>query len=161
MDIDNGNQRIYHYVMDKEGMLFFNGNPIDDPWTFRLFQRNLEVADDGRYVVACDGELCFLDVEDVPYVVNDINIKHGTGGSLDRIDLIFAGGYKERLDPLGMFVGDNNILYCRVRKGRFKARFNRKTYYNIAKFISSDDEKNFFITLRGQSYQIGTVDSNN
>lgn len=141
-------------------MLFFNGNPIDDPWTFRLFQRNLEVAADGRYVVVCDGELCFLDVEDVPYVVNDLNIERSADDSLDRVDLIFAGGYKERLDPFSMFVGDDNILYCKVREGRFKARFNRKTYYNIAKFITSDDEKNFFITLRGRSYPIGAIDNN-
>lgn len=148
--------REHQYYLDKEGSLYFEGAVINDPWTFRLFQRNLEVAPDGRYVVICDGEYCYIRVEDVPYVVADIEIAYDSGDTIDRITLLFNGGYRERLDPGTLFVGKGNVLYCKVRKGRFAARFNRSSYYSLTKVVEFNESEKFHIKVRRKPYRIAT-----
>ncbi len=146
--------REHQYYLDKEGRLFFEGAPINDPWTFRLFQRNLEVAPDGRYVVVCDGEYCYIRVEDVPYVVTDIEIAYDSEDAIDGITLLFNGGYRERLDPSTLFVGEGNVLYCKVRKGRFPARFNRSSYYSLTRVVEFNKSEKFHIKVRQKPYRI-------
>jgi hypothetical protein len=142
--------------MDKDGVLYFNGTPIDDPWTLGFFHRNLRVDEDGRFVAICDGEYCYLSVEDAPYVVTDVVAVAGDKGAIERFDLIFGGGsYRERLDPSTLMVGEGNVLYCRVRRGRFVARFSRRAYYELAKYVEFDNEpKRFFLRVGDGKYFI-------
>jgi hypothetical protein len=54
-----------------------------------------------------------------------------------------------------LHTGGNNVLYCRVKDGRFIARFSRKSYYQLAEFIEqSENEDNFYINLNGEKYFI-------
>jgi len=51
-----------------------------------------------------------------------------------------------------LHTGENNVLYCRVKEGRFTARFSRKSYYQLAEFIEqSENEDNFYINLKTES----------
>jgi hypothetical protein len=147
--------RKHRYFMDKEGRLFFQGNQITDPWVYRFFLRSLKETEDGRLLVICENEHCYIEAEDVPYVVNDINVIQDERGRIKQIELIFNGGYKEELDPSTLFVGKENVLYCRVRKGKFPARFNRKSYYHIVNFIEYNDKsREFQIKINNQPYTI-------
>lgn len=142
--------------MDKDGVLYFNGTPIDDPWTLGFFHRNLQVDEEERFVAICDGEYCYLSVEDAPYVVTGVVPVVGDRGDVERFDLIFGGSsYRERLDPSTLMVGEDNVLYCRVRRGRFVARFGRRAYYELAKYVECDDDpKRFFLRVGGGKYII-------
>jgi len=72
--------------------------------------------------------------------------------------LIFPGGYREVLDPTTLQVGKDNVLYCKIRKGEFKARFNRKAYLELARQVQFDSAKNsFYITLNRKDYPIEGV----
>jgi hypothetical protein len=54
-----------------------------------------------------------------------------------------------------LYIGNDNVLYCRVKEGRFAARFSRKSYYQLAEFIEqSENGNNFFINLNGERYFI-------
>ena len=149
-----GGVREHYYYLDKDGALFFEGNPIDDPWTFRLFQRTMLDNGDGRYLVICDGEYCYIQVEDVPYVVKNIEILSSPSEGVERVELLFGGGYKQVLDPQTLFVGEGNVLYCKVRKGRFTARFSRKPYYSLAELIECKDDKSYFVRINNKEYII-------
>lgn len=147
--------RIHRYHVDREGALFFEGCRLNDPWTLRFFLRNMDVDEQGRYVVVCDGEYCYIEAEDTPYVVVDLDVKTSGSGSVEGIELLFAGSYKERLDPYTLFVDHGNIPYCMVRKGRFPARFNRKSYYHLASYVDFDESKGlFWITVGGRDFTI-------
>jgi hypothetical protein len=155
MEAGEERTRKHRYFMDKEGRLFFQGNQITDPWVYRFFLRSLKETEDGRLLVICENEHCYIEAEDVPYVVNDINVIQDERGRIKQIELIFNGGYKEELDPSTLFVGKENVLYCRVRKGKFPARFNRKSYYHIVNFIEYNDKsREFQIKINNQPYTI-------
>ncbi len=145
----------YQYFMDKEGRLLFEGNRITDPWAYRFFQRSLKQTEEGRFLVLCENEYCYIEVEDVPYVIIDIAVTIDETAKMTRIELLFNGGYKEALDPSSIFVSKENILYCRVRGGKFSARFNRTSYYRIAKLIEHNEEiGEFQIEVRNETYNI-------
>jgi len=147
--------RKHYYFMDKEGRLFFQGNQITDPWVYGFFHRSLKQTEEGRFLVICENEHCYIEVEDVPYVITDITVIQNEKEGINRIELLFNGGYKEALDPSTLFVGKENVLYCRVRKGKFLARFNRKSYYHIVSLIEYNNKTGEFqIKVNNQPYTI-------
>lgn len=142
-------ERIWHYFIDAEGRLWHEGTEFDDPEVLKLFMKNMEVMPDGTYRVFCQGEECRITPEDVPYVVRDIVF------SPKRIDLVFSGGYSEPLDPLSLFVGKSNVLYCKARGGKFIARFNRKSYLELAKKVQFDSKtRSYYLTVDNHRYSI-------
>ena len=63
----------------------------------------------------------------------------------------------EKLEISSLHTGKDNVLYCRVKEGRFTARFSRKSYYQIAEFIEqSENSADFFINLNGEKYFINS-----
>jgi hypothetical protein len=61
----------------------------------------------------------------------------------------------ETLDPSTLKVGKDNVLYCRIRKGIFPARFSRAAYYRLAQWIEEDaGAGSFYLTLNGNRYTI-------
>jgi hypothetical protein len=141
--------RVWHYWIDAEGHLWHEGAELDDPDLLKFFMEKMKKQSAGSFHVPCQGEDCSLRAEDVPYVVQDLDI---TG---KKIDLIFPGGYREELDPNTLQVGKENVLYCRIRKGEFTARFNRNSYLELARQVQFDVAKNsFYISLDGKDYQI-------
>lgn len=125
------------YTIDTEGN-FWNsdGLQFDDPETLLFFMKQLEpmvgATDHGPFIAFCQGEECRFTSEDVPYVIVGLEM------SPDQITVIFPGNYREVLNPDSLFVGGQNVLYCKVRDGKFSARFNRKTYMEIVKKIQFD-----------------------
>lgn len=140
--------RTYHYLIDKEGRLWIEGTELTDPQVLKFFMTKMESIPDGKFRVLCMGENNLITAEDVPYVVQSIDIKP------DRIHLKFPGGYQEELDPKTLFVGRDNVLYCKVRKGSFTARFNRKTYLELTHWIDGGKGKGYFLNWQGEKFPI-------
>jgi hypothetical protein len=138
-------ERNYSYFLDKEGHLWHEGTEVKDPRFAYIVHRLLERTEDGRFLVRCQGENCWFEVEDVPYIVQDVAFHKTDGGRLRQVDLIFPGGYTEVLDPATLNVPENDVLYCKVRNGRFSARFNRKCFFQLAPFIEEDSERRQFL----------------
>jgi hypothetical protein len=145
-------ERVWNYFIDAEGRLWHEGTEFDDPDVLKLFMKNMEMMPDETYRVFCQGEECRIMSEDVPYVVQDILFLP------KKIDLIFPGGYSESLNPSTLFVGKSNVLYCKVRLGKFTARFNRKSYLELAKRVKFDPKKkSYHLTVDNQNYTIKGV----
>ena len=70
-----------------------------------------------------------------------------------RIELNLSDDTKEALLPDSLFVGKENVLYCKVKSGLFPARFNRAAYYQLAEYIE-EEGKNYFLPLNGRKYVI-------
>lgn len=155
--------REHSYYLDKEGFIYLDGSEVEDPGFYNLVHRSLQRTEDGRFMAVCQGERCYFQVEDVPYVVIDLEIVRTSearsrkpDGGLERVSLLFRGDYREALDPTTLCVGKCNVLYCRVRNGSFEARFNRKAYYDLASHIQHDPwSDEFYLMIESQKYSIG------
>lgn len=140
-------ERVYHYQIDTEGRLWHEGSEIIDPKVLKFFLRKMEKTPEGRLQVPCMGETNWVSAEDVPYVIQSIDIQGET------CILHFLGDYQEELNPKELWVGKENVLYCKVREGKFIARFSRKAYLDLSHYV---EEKNsqYFLKLGQQHYPI-------
>lgn len=152
MDPKEAKNRIWHYHLDTEGQLWHEGSLFEDPTLLNFFMKKMDQLPDGRFQVICQGETCLIEPEDAPYVVLDIEKKG------EKIELIFPGDYREILDPSSLYVGKDNVLYCKVRAGRFAARFNRKPYFELSHWINLDETRHeFFLNLGKKHFPIQGV----
>ena len=68
------------------------------------------------------------------------------------MELSLAGDYREPLDPATL-EHDGAQLFCRVRKGAFRARFGRIALQQIAPWIAEEAGRPI-IVLNGQRYRL-------
>ena len=133
--------------VDQEGGLFHNGAPIIHPAVIETIYASVHL-EDGAYFLELEGKRCQLEVADTFFVVTRAELQ---GGS---INLSLSGGGAEALDPASLWVGEADIIYCKVKGGRFPARFLRAAYYQLAHWIDQDRE-GFCLVLNGKRYRIG------
>ena len=112
---------------DKEGRWFQNGAEIVHPQVYLLFSRSLERAQDGGYQVRVGQEICRVEVEDAPFVVKNV-----TELDEDRLRMELNDGTREIFEPERFWIGEENVPYAFVKEGRFRARFSRPAYYQLA-----------------------------
>ncbi len=137
--------------VDKEGKWFHKGMEMVRREIIRFFCEHLEVDASGRYVINLDEEQCYIEVEDTPFVVRTVQFEE-TGGRKTFL-LSLNDETREVLRPESLSVGDEDVLYCRVKEGRFTARFHRPAYYQLAEFVREEDGK-FYLPLNGRRYLI-------
>ena len=57
------------------------------------------------------------------------------------------------MSPDTLFVGQDNVLYCKVKTGVFPARFNRAAYYQLAEYIEEEGE-NYYLPLNERKHYL-------
>jgi len=89
-------------------------------------------------------------IDDAPYVVTRITDDPNHGFILRLND-----ESEELLDPTTLFIGQDNVLYCRVKGGEHTARFLRPAYYQLAAHIQeAGKSETFFLQLGDTAYPI-------
>ncbi len=140
--------------IDKDGKWFQNGAEIVHPEVYQVFCKALERSPDGGYRVRIGQEICDVEVEDAPFIVQRI-IEPDTPGEPPELEL--NDGTTEQLVPERFWIGDENVPYTYVKSGDFHARFTRPAYYQIAKHIKEGEESDqFFFTFGDRSIRIET-----
>jgi len=129
--------REYQYTVDADGRVFHDGSEIVDPATLRFFVLGMRRDADGRWFVPCQGEQNWFTAADTPFVVQRLRLDV-EGGRLRRIGLMLAGDLQEPLDPATL-AADGGRLYCRVRRGEFRARFGRLAMQQLAPYLEERD----------------------
>jgi hypothetical protein len=142
--------------VDKEGTWFHNGAPIIDRGLLALFYRSLDLDDEGRYIITLKDQVCRLDVEDTPHVVVRTDFVSGPShGEEDRFVLRFTDDSEEALDPKTLSIGPGHVLYCKLQNGKFKARFSRPGYYQLAQYFQEEPETGrFFLLMNEEKYYV-------
>jgi hypothetical protein len=135
--------------IDKDGRWFQNGAEIIHPEIYKQFNQMLERLSHGEYRVRMGNEICRVEVEDAPFVI--MRVSQDDRG---RILMELNDGGSETLDPEHLWISQDNVPYCRVKGDSFHARFSRPAYYQLAKFIVTDDEKDFFLLIEGRRTKI-------
>jgi hypothetical protein len=140
--------------VDKDGKWFHKGAPIIHGDLLALFYQSLDVDEHGHYLIKFKDQICRLEVEDTPYVIQTIDFVPGTSpGEEDRFVLHLIDDSKEDLVAETLSVGPDHVPYCMIKEGKFKARFSRASYYQIASHVQEETETGrYFITLNKKKY---------
>jgi hypothetical protein len=141
--------------IDKEGRWFFRDEEITHRKTYLLYCRNLTHDESGRIILRIGREQCPVEVEDAPFVVKTLEFILAEGRELKSIWLILNDETREPLHPETLRIGPDSVLYCRVRSGKFEARFSRGAYQLLLPFVRHDERENrFFLSIDGRAYDL-------
>jgi hypothetical protein len=143
-------------VIDKEGTWLYNGQPIVNKAIYLFFNQTLEYSPAGGYQVRVGAEVSPVAVEDTPFVVTDVVLVSGPEQKESFFNIQLNDETEEPLDLESLSVGKDNVLYCEVKSGNFKARFLRHSYYRLTEHMLQEGEDRFYIPLNGRKYYIVT-----
>ena len=141
--------------IDKEGIWYYKGAHMFRKEILCVLFEHLKIDEGGKYLIELEGERYYLDVEDTAFVVAAVSKTKLSDDGRDQLDVLLNDDSCEKLEMNSLYIGNDNVLYCRVKEGRFSARFSRKSYYQLAEFIEqSENGNNYFINLNGERYFI-------
>lgn len=143
--------REYHYTVDRDGRIFHDGTEIVDPAVLRFFLLAMRQTPDDRYMVPCQGEENWFSAPDTPFVVQRVRPVPDSGATRS-LELVFAGDYREILDPSTLHAVSDQLC-CRVRRGAFRARFGRVALQQLAGHLVEGDH-GLALLLDGSEYLI-------
>jgi hypothetical protein len=132
-----------------DGHWYSDDERIENPRIALLFSQSIRRNPDGSYFLQVAEERAPISVVDTAYVVTTIE-EDGHGGFV----IATNDDVREALDAATLEVGADNVLYCRVKRGEYRARFLRTAYYHLAEHFVSDDGKTFSLVIGGCRYRI-------
>jgi hypothetical protein len=138
-------------VIDKEGNWFYNGLPIINRKIQLYFCQLLEIGPDGGYLLRNEQEVCPVEVQDTPFVVTSL---WPSDGPHEQFFIKLNDDTVETLDMQTLVISAENIPYCQVKQGRFRARFLRAPYYRLAESVQQEGDAKFFIELNGERHYL-------
>jgi len=142
--------------IDKEGQWYHEGAEMIRRDFIRIFYENMEMDSQGRYVILWGGKRCLVEVEDTAFVVWNMRHRDADAGGKERFVLQLSDDSSEDLIPDSLYVGRDNVLYCKVKKTAFPARFSRAAYYQLATHIVEEND-NFYLPFNHRKYEIKGV----
>jgi hypothetical protein len=141
-----------HIRFGRDGRWYADGQPIVNRRIADLFSRHVRRSESGGYMLEIGPERAPIEVDDTPYAVVGVDV--GEDGSA-RIEL--NDHSIEKLDPGSVQIGADQVLYCRVKGGRERARFLRPAYYQLAPFITESRAGRFELRLGGSTHPLVPV----
>ena len=143
--------------IDKEGIWYYKGAHMFRKDILCVFFEHLQIDECGKYLIELNEERCYLDVEDTVFVVGAVYKTKLPDNGRYQIDVLLSDDSYEKLEMSSLHIGKDNVLYCRVKEGKFAARFSRNSYYQLAEFIEqSENGSHFFINLNDEKFMINS-----
>jgi hypothetical protein len=140
--------------IDKEGNWFYYSRPIINKNVYLFFNQHIEKDEEDGYVLRIENETCKIQVEDTPYVVIRVDFVIFGPEKEESIKIRLNDETEETLDISSFYIGKDNVPYCRVKKGKFPARFLRQPYYQIAQHIQPEGPDRFYLFLNNKKNYI-------
>lgn len=137
-----------------DGSWYNDDERIENPRIALLFSQSIRRDANGNYFLQVAEERAPITIEDTAYVVTKID-EDGNGGFIVTTN----DEVREPLDAATLEVGTDNVLYCRVKQGEYRARFQRTAYYHLAEHFASDDGETFSLIIGGCPYRIREADT--
>ena len=138
-------------TIDKEGKWFHKGMEMVHREFIRLFYQNMELDEQGYYIISLGGDRCYVEVEDTAFVVWRVVFDEKNESNESKFILSLSDDSCEDLSPETLSIGDENVLYCKVKNQVFPARFCRAAYYQVAEYIE-EEEGTYYLPLNGERY---------
>jgi uncharacterized protein len=131
---------------DEEGRWFEGDDPLEHPGICSAFDRWIDRAPDGRYILKNAINWAYVAIEGAPIFVRAVRLDDA------GVELALSDGTTERLAPETLAIGPEDALYCRVREGRFAARFDRTAQLSLFDAIG-EDSAGIFLELGGDRWR--------
>jgi hypothetical protein len=146
--------------IDREGDWYYRESPMERAdIVSHLCQHLQREESSGLYIIQLGKQRCYLEVEDTPLVVTSVLHQGENAEDDDKENLFLSIKHlktNQPLNPKTLWVGRENVLYCKVMQDTIPARFLRPAYYQLAEFIHEDKEEHgFYLLLGGKRYYIG------
>ncbi len=134
--------------LDREGRWWHEDEPVTHQRLARALSCWLDRLDDGRFILRLDADrYAYVDVEDAPFQVATLE-REG-----EELWLTLSDGSREPLDATTLAEGPDGALYCRVKAGRFRARFSRIAQQLVAPMVEESDGA-YFLALGQKRWHI-------
>lgn len=135
--------------LDAEGRFWHEGAEVRHAGLRAALWRWLDRNPDGRFVLRLDAErFVYLDVDDAPQAVRSLRWDGG------RAILRLADDSEESLAAETLRLAPTGVAYCRVKGGRFEARFSTAAWSALAERIAERDGT-AFLDADGGPYKLG------
>jgi hypothetical protein len=143
--------------IDKDGKWFHKGvEMVRREFVLSFFQQ-MELDDAGRYIIFWGGKRCAVDVEDTAHVVMGVSKQNEKALNGTRFKISLSDDTEEELRPDTLYLGKENVLYCRIKNGAFPARFKRPAYYQLAAHVEMEG-KDYVLPANGKKFKIAFKD---
>ncbi len=132
--------------IDKQGIWYFHDEEMKRQDIVRYMYQYLKRDSAGKYLIEMENDRCYVTVEDVPYVIKSVEAGFSKNDGQPCIEISLSDGSKEELNlDIPFWTGEHNVMYCRVKKGEYAARFSRPAYYQLCKYIEHDPESDTYV----------------
>lgn len=120
-------------LLDREGRFWHDGVRVDHPAIEQALRTWIAShPEDGRPILSNGYDWCYFRVEDAPFFVDSLRVEANGGVTLALFD-----GTEEALDPASLSVGEDGVVYARVKQGLLAARFSRHAQADLAPILVS------------------------
>jgi hypothetical protein len=121
------------FRIDREGVWRHEGVEVTHPGVLRNLYANLRADGDTHYLQVGPRRVP-VDVDDSPFVV----IRAETRPDQEGVGLHLNDGSYEPLDLGTLILDRRGVPYCRVKDGRFRARFSVSAWLQLAGQVQDD-----------------------
>jgi hypothetical protein len=125
------------FRIDREGIWRHEGQEVTHPGVLRNLYDNLR-AEGGSHYLQVGPRQIPVDVDDAPFVVTRVESLPASGDTGPSLRIHLTDGSVEPLDPADAWIGRNDVPYCRVKTGRFVARFAVAAWLQLAGFVEEE-----------------------
>ena len=142
--------------IDKDGTWYYRGAEMYRTDIVNYLYGHLKKdSEGGYYIEMSDDDRCKIDVEDTAFVVRSAERVRSQKKEEETIKIYLSDGSMEVLCLDSLSISNENVLYCRIKGNEFKARFARKSYYQIIKDVEYDEEfRKYFLRMNGNRFFI-------
>jgi uncharacterized protein len=146
--------------IDRDGVWYYRNMEMTRKEIVQYFYQHLQRDHLGHYRIELNNEQCRVQVDDVPYVIRGVSLGLSREDAQTTMIVTLSDGSFEELDPETLRIGDKNVLYCRVKKREYEARFSRQAYYQMAENLNHDPHQDrYFIMIGNRSYTVAVKQS--
>ncbi len=117
--------------IDRDGGWFHEGEEVTHEGILESLRQGL-LVDSGGHFLQIGPVRVPVEVEDAPFVVVRFEAD-GEGWALWLSD-----GSREALDPASLTLRSGEVPYCRVKEGRFEARFSRAAAWQLLQCVEAE-----------------------
>ena len=119
-------------AIDRDGAWQAEDGEITHPGLLASLRKGLQVDAEGHFLQIGPARVP-VQVEDAPYTVLRVELEGGDG------TVVLNDLSREPLRPETLAFGPGEIPYCRVRDGRFDARFTQAAAWQLLQHVEADE----------------------
>jgi hypothetical protein len=134
--------------IDKEGTWYYQGLPIINRNIYLYFNQCLSRDASGKYILSMGEERCYLEVEDTPFVIQEVCLKSEAEGAPAALWVKLNDGTEEPLDVESLRVAADNVVYVMIKHAFCEARFTRAAWYQLAGQVQQD-RQGYYLSVDG------------